>query len=280
MTHAQAKPNLVLLHGWGLGNCAWDAALPALAERFQVHRLACPGYGVNKRSTEVNGQEAHEQTALEPILCRTPFGAVCRDSFLETAKALVQTLPADAIVCGWSLGGMLALQMTALAPQRIKRLVLVGSTPSFTQRVDWPHAQPPALLDTFHDSVDKDAASTLQRFVALLNQGDAQARSIGRTLNKSLQSTALPDTATLLAGLGWLRDVDLREQIAAIAMPMLLIHGENDPLMPLAAAHWLHENLPDARLEVITGAAHAPFLNNPERFATLIGEYCNAPALD
>ena len=75
-----------------------------------------------------------------------------------------------------------------------------------------------------------------------------------------------------------MHDVDLRAQIARITVPTLIIHGENDPLMPVAAAHWLGETLPNAQQVLIPGAAHAPFLGDPERFASLIGEYCHAAA--
>ncbi len=89
----------------------------------------------------------------------------------------------------------------------------------------------------------------------------------------------LPSTETLLTGLGWLRDIDLRNIVARITCPVLLIHGENDPLMPLAAAHWLAAQLPQATLDVFPGAAHAPFLNDPERFARRIGAFLHAPEL-
>ncbi len=262
MSDAPAKPDLVLIHGWGLGSAAWDPALAPLEQRFRVRRLALPGYdradsGVNERSSQFLDGKA---------------------SFIETATALTDSLPAGACLCGWSLGSMLALQMAALAPQRVARLILVGSTPSFMQRADWQPAQPPALLDSFRDAVTADAGATLQRFVAVLNQGDSQARANGRTLSRQLLASRLPDAATLLTGLGWLRDVDLREQIASVATPTLLIHGENDPLMPLAAARWLHAKLPDSQLKVIAGAAHAPFLNDTEGFAKLIGDHCHASA--
>lgn len=44
MTRAETKPDLVLIHGWGLGNLAWSAVLPALMQRFSVHLLDLPGY--------------------------------------------------------------------------------------------------------------------------------------------------------------------------------------------------------------------------------------------
>ncbi len=199
--------------------------------------------------------------------------------FFQASQALAAALPENCILCGWSLGSLLALQAASVAPQRIKQLILIGGTPSFTQRADWPHAQPPALLDTFCDAIASDAAGTLKRFIALFNQGDKQARLIGRAMIKQLLARPLPDTATLLAGLGWLRDVDLRQRITSITVPTRLIHGENDPLMPLAAAQWLKETLPNAQLEVFSGAAHAPFLNDPDRFAKLIGDEFHASAL-
>ena len=268
MNNSPLKPDLALIHGWGLGHTVWQPVLPLLSLRFNVHVLALPGYATPE--THVNNQPAQDL-----IQAAT--------SFTQAAEALAETLPENCILCGWSLGGMLALQAALLAAQRqkaLKGLILIGSTPSFTQRADWPHAQPPTLLDAFNNALAKDPTNTLQRFIALLNQGDTQARSLGRALFKQLQATSLPDTATLLIGLGWLRDVDLRQQVAAIKMSTLLVHGEHDALMPLPAARWLHEQLPDSRLEVFAGAAHAPFLNDPERFATLTGDFFHAAATD
>lgn len=283
MSDIDHRRNLVLVHGWGLGNAAWDDVLPALTQRFRVHLFTLPGYRtpesrMDKQSSDQCLEEAHEQTIFNAITCRTPFDALSSPSFAQTAQALADTLPENCILCGWSLGSLLALQAASVVPQCIKKLILIGGTPSFTQRANWPHAQPPALLDTFCDAIAKDAAGTLKRFIALFNQGDAQARQIGRAMIKQLLATPLPDTATLLAGLGWLRDVDLRQQIASIAVPTVLIQGESDPLMPLAAAQWLKEALPNAQLEVFSGAAHAPFLNDPDRFATLIGDDIHASA--
>ena len=244
-------PDLALIHGWGIGASAWDELLPLLATNFRVHRIALPGYAP-----------------------AAPDDA----DFVDTAAAIAESLPPECTLCGWSLGALLALQAALLAPRRVGRLVLCGATPSFVQRDGWPHAQPPALLDGFCAALAKDAGQTLQRFIALFNQGDRAARAITRTLAKALAAEAPPDGATLACGLDWLRRVDLRVQVSAIAQPALVIHGEADPLMPLASARWLAAALPQARLEVFGGAAHAPFLNDRERFARLLGDFCDAPA--
>ena len=242
--------DLALIHGWGIGKAVWQPVIEALAPHFRIHLVDLPGYG----TTAANSHP----------------------SFAETAQQLINALPVQTTLCGWSLGSQLALKAALIAPQRVRKLVLVGATPSFRHRDDWREAQPPSLLKTFSAAISEDARTTLQRFVALLNQGDTQARSLGRTMIKQTLSGNLPDTTTLLAGLDWLRDVDLRKQISATSTPVLLIHGENDPLMPLAAARWLDEKLPNSRLEIFTGAAHAPFLNNLEHFSKLIGDYCYA----
>jgi pimeloyl-ACP methyl ester carboxylesterase len=178
--------------------------------------------------------------------------------------------PPDAIVCGWSLGAMRALKSAPTA--RFAKLILVGATPRFVKAPDWPCAQPPELLVDFAAGVATDPPTALRRFATLMSQGDDNARVITRRLHALLRER-IPDTATLTAGLAELRDTDLRKSVATTRFATLLVHGERDPLMPLAAVRWLAAQLPDARLEVFAGAAHVPFLAQPERFATLVREF-------
>lgn len=173
-----------------------------------------------------------------------------------------------AVLCGWSLGAIRAMKESASAA----RLILVAATPRFVQAPDWPDAQPPELLDTFAAAVSADPLAALRRFAALVNQGDDKARELTRQLTDLLRAD-IPDATTLAAGLAELRDSDLRKSLVTTRLPTLLIHGERDPLMPLAAGRWLAARLPDARLEVFAGAAHAPFLGDPERFANLVREF-------
>ncbi|MFB0935968.1 MAG: alpha/beta fold hydrolase [Propionivibrio sp.] len=246
-------PDLALIHGWGLGPGVWQPCAERLDSVARIHRITLPGYG----DTPDRGE-----------------------TFVEAARSALETLPDGVTLCGWSLGGLLAMQAALLAPERVARLILVGSTPSFAQRDDWIPAQSPSVLAGFAEAVASNDRVTLQRFVALFNQGDTKARAIGREINQGILSSSLPPVATLLKGLDWLRDIDLRAQVSALCCPVLLIHGENDPLMPLPAARWLAEHLPQSQLEVLSGAAHAPFLNDPDHFATLVGRFIHAHRLD
>ena len=247
------KPDLALIHGWGLGHGIWTPCVELLNAFSHIYPVKLPGYGEVSDSGE---------------------------TFTQVARSITNALPAGITLCGWSLGSLLAMQAALLAPERVGQLILVAGTPCFAQRDDWKDAQPASLLNGFADAVDHDAKATLQRFAALMNQADTKARQISREITRGVLSSSLPPVATLQRGLAWLRDIDLRDRLPEIACPVLLIHGENDPLMPLSAARWLAERLPQAQLEIFCGAAHAPFLNDPERFARLVGDFLHGHSPD
>lgn len=248
VTTTGSGPDVALLHGWGLGSGVWEAVAEALAATCRVHRVSLAGY---------DGQPADDL------------------DFSTTAAALADRLPAGCTLCGWSLGGMLALSAAVQRPQRIGRLVLVSTSPRFVHDADWPHAQPPALLDTFRNAVAGDAKATLSRFVMLFNQGDEKAKTITRSLSPLLAGP-LPDTQTLLRGLSWLGDADLRNALTTICQPTLVIHGDKDLLMPIAAGTALAAALPNTRLQQFAGAAHAPFIADPAAFVAAVTAFCHA----
>jgi pimeloyl-[acyl-carrier protein] methyl ester esterase len=241
--------DLALIHGWGLGSGVWQPLVASLSRAWRVHLVDLPGYGESSGGSE---------------------------DFTQAARDLIDDLPDSVTLCGWSLGAMLAMRAALLAPQRVAGLLLVGATPSFTQRGDWYPAQAPQVLDSFSDSLGRQPEQTLQRFVALLCQGDQHARTLTRTLLACLRSQPTPAVETLRRGLDWLREVDLRSLLPTMTTRCLLIHGEHDRLNPVAAAQYLSTTLPDARLEIVSGAGHAPFLTDPEGFVQLLETFCHA----
>lgn len=240
---------LILWHGWGMHPAAWDGLTAQLASQHSIapRAQALPGYA---------GTPAPAATTMDAL-----------------TDALLADVSAPITLCGWSLGALLALHAAQRQPHKIARLILIGATPSFVQRPNWPHGMTPAALAEFADAVNTDAKTALKRFIALFNQNDVNARTIGRDLARALATDALPDTATLAVGLALLRNTDLRSVLPGIQQPVLIIHGAHDPLMPLAAAEWLTAALPQARLAVLPDAAHALFLSNPARCAALIADF-------
>ncbi|HEY6896179.1 MAG TPA: alpha/beta fold hydrolase [Rhodocyclaceae bacterium] len=243
--HSQGEgPGLTLVHGWGLGSGAW--ALPAhlLAKHFTVHVADLPGYGVSAPQPEA--------------------------SLEDLADALAATLPPRAMLCGWSLGAQICLLCAQRHPRSVARLVLVGATASFLSRPAWDAALPVEQLGDFINRLEADPAALLKHFASLIHHGDARGRDALRALRGCLAEGLPADAATLRAGLGLLGSNDLRPALAEIKQPALLIHGDADPLMPLAAAQRLAGLLADAQLDVFEGSAHAPFASDPVRFVEAV----------
>lgn len=235
------EPTLIFLHGWGLHGGIWSETAPLFEGRFICLAPDLPGYG--------------EVASVVPYNAET------------LADALAATLPDAAAVCGWSLGGMVALALAARHPHKVARLVLVATNPAFVSRSDWPHGLASEVLAEFARSLDEDYKTTLLRFLSLQARGGDQARAVIERLRGSVFQRGEPAAATLAAGLELLRDVDLRDAVAQVSCPVLVVHGAYDTLCPVAAARWLADQLPDVRLALHERAAHAPFLSHPDWFA-------------
>ncbi len=225
---------LAFLPGWCLGRGPLNAAVDAL----QGTIFDLPGYGNAPLITDFDAAVADIAARLQP----------------------------GTTLAGWSLGAQLALAVAARAPEKVGKLLLVAGTASFVQRNGWPHAMPPEMLAEFAAGIAADVEAMLPRFVGGFNRGDARGKEV--TWQLLDLSDPLPPAATLAAGLDWLRDVDLRPELAQITAPTLLIHGANDPLMPLGAAEALATAIPGARLAPFADCAHAPFVSRPDDFLT------------
>jgi pimeloyl-ACP methyl ester carboxylesterase len=159
---------------------------------------------------------------------------------------------------GVSLGGMIGQTLAARSPERVRKLVSMMSsagprtTPWPSPALLWRFLQPPPKADDFD--------SQLEHFVALMQalghirDRDELQRLRGR-LERSLRRAYNPAGAArhLLAVLA---DPDRSDEVARIRCPTLLIHGADDPLIPLPAAQYLARLLPHARLEVLLKLGH------------------------
>ncbi|MGH8700320.1 MAG: alpha/beta fold hydrolase, partial [Burkholderiales bacterium] len=82
-----------------------------------------------------------------------------------------------------------------------------------------------------------------------------------------------PVPEALAGGLRILIETDLRDALGSIRQPVLVMHGDRDSLAPLAAGEYLSRRLVNARFLVLRGAAHAPFLSQPEETSAAVREF-------
>ena len=234
-------PDLVLLHGWALHGGMWGPWLGRLESRFRLHLVDLPGHG---RSPWRDGTQ----------------------QLADLARAVAPHVPAGSAVLGWSLGGMVALELARLRPTTAA-LVLVATTPCFLRRDDWQGGMEPAVLQGFAAGLAGDYRRTLANFLALQAWGDERATEALRSLRATLEAHGEPDPRALAAGLEILRTADLRDALPRISIPALVIAGENDRITPAAAGRELAARLPSARYHEVAKAGHAPFLSHADQVA-------------
>ena len=237
-------PDLVLLHGWAMHGGVFAPLVEYLREGFTVHRVDLPGPGLAGAAG----------IALELGAC---------------VDAIAARVPADATWCGWSLGGLIALD-AARRGVPMRALAMLCATPCFVRRPDWPHGMPPEVFRGFADGLRDDWRGTLDRFLALEAFGSDHAKEELRNLRETLFARGEPAPAVLAEGLAMLKREDLRAALPDLSLPSLWIAGRRDRLVDpraMAAAALL---VPGANHHVVDHAGHAPFLTHAGEVARLL----------
>lgn len=245
---------MVLLHGWGLHGGIMTPIAEAMAQDGrEVRCLDLPGHGGRPLDS--------------------PFAGLG-----QLAARIAPDLPSHCTLIGWSLGGMVAAWLAAHPGPAIGRLVLVATTPRFIAGEDWVHGIDGATADEFAAGLERDYRDTVRRFLSLQSRGDDRAGAVLRQLRADVFRRGEPDPAALRAGLEILRSADLREDAGRIRVPTLVIGGEYDRLTLPGAVEWLAHRIPGARLAMLPGAGHAPFLSHPQEFLAACNDFLGQPA--
>ena len=242
----QGQP-LVMIHGWGLHSGVWQPLVKQLSKQYMLYLVDLPGHG-NSRPIE-----PYHLHAL--------------------ADEIAQVIPGVSDVLGWSLGGLVAQRIALNQPDRIRRLVLVSSTPCFVTKAGWDAGINPTDFEAFADNVNRDYKATMLQFLTLQCMQSKDRRATIKQLRQSFETRPTPTQSTLGRALNVLLDSDLRAEVATIRKPTLLIHGDRDTLTPVQAAHWMMQHLPQGFLRVMAGAAHAPFLSHTELFIDALTQF-------
>lgn len=245
---------MLLIPGWGMHCGIWGNMAKQLAQHFRVHCVDFPGYDASS------------------II--SPYDL---DGLVQWLSGYWHAEHHDEplVLCGWSLGGQVALRWAHLARHQINRLVLIATTPSFVQRSGWQCAMPAGTLDEFSSALLKNYAQTLKRFIGLQVRGSENERELLKDLRAHLFGRGEPNILALRGGLDILRNTDLRAMLPQVTQATLVIAGERDMLTLPAASGYLAQQLPNAQLFNIKGASHAPFLSHPEMMVQRIEAFLN-----
>ena len=232
------RDRLILLPGWGLG----VSPLEPLAAALQ-------------------GLDEHLRVEIEPL------PELDSSDLEEWLDELDSTLPQDAWLGGWSLGGMLACELAARRGDRCCGLLTLASNPSFVAHDQWPSAMAAETFDAFLAGCAADPRGTLKRFSLLCAQGAADPRGLSRLLLGGAPHTS---ASVLMSGLEVLAQLDTRHALQAFRGPQLHLFGGLDGLVPAEAAGELFALTPDIEIGLIEQAGHAFLLEDPHGVAGAI----------
>lgn len=257
-TGGQGEPVFLLLHGFGASLYSWQAVMESFSQLGTVIAFDRPAFGLTERPLSWEGQNPYSPQAQVALVI-----------------GLLDHFGADqAILVGNSAGGTIAMQTALAHPERISALILVdpavytgGGAPALIRPLlgtaQMRHLGPlitrqilsrgPQLIEmAWHDP-----AQISQETLALY-QKPLQVENWDRALWEMTIAS---------------RASNLQERLSEILLPVLVVTGDDDRIVPTADSIRLADELPNAQLTVIENAGHVPHEERPAAFMNTVRSF-------
>lgn len=258
-TEAGSGPVLLLIHGMAGNSGNWDAVIELLAREQTVIAPDLPGHG---QSAPGGGDYSLGGLA-----------AGLRDLLIALGHE-------RATLVGHSLGGGIAMQFTYQFPEMVERLVLVSSGGLGTEVSLLLRAAALPGADLFISAtagLGSWAGSTLGRGLSALGmRPNADLAEVARgyaSLTDPERRGAFLATLRSVVGTGGQRVGAGDRLYLAESLPLLIVWGSRDPIIPVVHAEEAHRALPGSRLEVFDGVGHLPQIEVPGRFVAALERF-------
>jgi 3-oxoadipate enol-lactonase len=242
---AEDAPPLVLSNSLGSTSEMWDPQVPALSERFRLIRYEHRGHG---------------DAPVPP----EPYDL---DDLGGDVVALLDRLGIErSDFCGLSLGGMIGMWLGINAPERIRRLVLLCTSPMLSREHDW------ALRGrTVREQGTGAVAEAVVERWFTPRYAEEHPDTVAR-----MRAMVTETPATGYAGCcGAIERMDLVPELGSIRAPTLVVAGTEDPATPPPHAEVIAEHIPDCRMELVP-AAHLASWERPDEVTRLILSHLEA----
>ena len=264
---AGSGPALLLIHGIGDNSTAWTPVHAKLARRFTVIAPDLLGHGLSDKP-------------------RADYSVA---AYANGMRDLLSVLEIDRVtVVGHSLGGGVAMQFAYQFPQLVDRLILIGAggvtrDVNVALRIASLPVGGEALALLRLPLVLPTLQATGWIFGTLLG-----STGIGRDIPNMLRILAeLPEPTASAAFTRTLRAVvDWRGQVVTMldrcylteSVPVQLVWGDQDSVIPVSHGEMAHAAMPGSRLEIFERSGHFPFHDDPDRFVALVEEFVDSTA--
>ncbi len=237
-------PALFLLHSLLSDRASFDAIVPRLTQSYRLIVPELPGFG---RSPAVGGGLAGVADRMAEAVKDAAGGE-------------------DAIVLGNGYGGFIALQMAIRHPGLATRLILADCGAAFSE----PGRQAFRNMAAAAKAEGLQAVTEVAMRRLFAPEFQAQHPDLMRDRREAFLKT---DPEVFRDACMALAELDLRDELARVKVPVLVLVGEHDEATPPPMSHELASGLPNARLKIIPGCAHVPQLQSPELFLDAIVDF-------
>lgn len=239
---------VLLIHGYPLNRTLWDPQMKGLAD---TARLLAP---------DLRG---HGESNATPA----PYSM---DMLADDCRALLDAAGVNtpAVLCGLSMGGYVALAFCRKYPERVAGLVLAATKMGADSAEGKAGRDKSAAL-----AREKGAAAIAEAMLPkmLAPQTAANRPQLVDRARKMMESTSVEGIVGALMAMK--ERPDSTPTVKALDLPLLVIHGMEDQLIPVSEAEATRAAAPDARLERLPEAGHLLNLEQPERFNAALREF-------
>ena len=246
-------PVVLFLHGFPFDKSMWSDQIEAMtAAGFRTVAPDLRGLGETKAVGEISTMDA-----------------MARD-----AVALLDHLEIDdAVVCGLSMGGYVAFEFAHLFSSRVRGLVLAGTrAPADNEQEKAGREQ--QVHTMLRAGMVPISIATLPKLLAARTR--AEKPEIVKRVRTMITRSDPKGAAAAQRGMATRRDYN--EDLPNIKAPTLIIVGREDPIRPVSDAEFMHERIPNSRLEIIEDAAHMTNMEEPETFDNALLDFVRQAA--
>lgn len=247
-TMSQTTPTLLFIHGSPLDGTLWRPQVEEFKDQYTVLAPDLRGFGADKR-------------AVPEVMTMANYAADLKE--LLGARGIQ-----DVVLVGLSMGGYIAMAFVELWPAMVRGLVLANTRAGADDE-----AGINARMEMARNAFDKGMAVIARGMVPKLfsDRTLAQMPELAAEIEEMIarQSPA----ATAAAAQGMAQRPDRTHMLRGLDVPVLIITGEQDKLMPLATSEVMADAIPDATLVALTGAGHLSNVENPEAFNRYLAKF-------
>lgn len=247
-----SRPTLILAHGFGCDQQIWTRVANLLAEKYPLVLFDHMGCG----RSDISAYDPQRYNSLS--------------AYAEDLVNLVQALNLDQpILVGHSVGSAIGWLASLQAPDLFRQVIAIGPSPRYIN-------DPPGYIGGFEERDVREMIDLMERnhfewagYLAPLVMGGENLPAKAEELRQTFLN-ADPVISRRFAESTFMSDI--REELARVTVPALILYCEQDVIVPTEVIHYLQRTLPDCTVRKLDASGHYPHMSHPAEVARAIVE--------